>query len=308
MLYHFRTSLAYRYLEFKTRGLDATPQLASAPHAQCEAHTMLGARDVTMYVLAIKSLLSYVSDLAVVVHSDGTLSEHDRRRVGRHIAGVRFVLPEQADAHAATSLRESPFLLEWRGNDAAYRRLVDVELWRGAAKVIVLDSDVLTNRSPDEVAGWVRSGNKPFLLGQPSGQPLVSPPDRSEHVQAQFLRKVPEISARLQKPSSFLQGATAGFCGYFNEISLTSIERGLQTALDLGLPMHQWGGDQCLVIYLLSIGGAERLPVDRYINFEPSIRASAEQAAMIHFYGTHRFHGLVYPRLAAACVRRLRSL
>jgi hypothetical protein len=69
--------------------------------------------------------------------------------------------------------------------------------------------------------------------------------------------------------------------------------------------MHQWGGDRCLVIYLLSLGGGERLPESRYINFEPSIYAQAEHAAIIHFYGTHRFHRLLYPQLAENCVRRL---
>jgi hypothetical protein len=305
MFYHLRSSLAYRYFAWKTRGLDATPPLVADPAAACEVHTMLGTRDVTMYLIAIKSLLACVPELRVVVHSDGSVTEKDRQRVARHIVHLRFIEPAQADARADTSLAAWPLLAEWRKKDAAYRRLMDVELWRAARKVIILDSDVLTNDDPREVADWIRAGTRPFLLGQ-SPRPVLAAAERpASHVQAQFLHRVPEISARLQKPPLFLQGTTAGFCGYIDEISLPLIEAALRTSIDVGLPMHQWGGDQCLVIYLLSIGGGTRLPEDRYINFEPSIRDSADAAAVIHFYGTHRFEAGVYPRLAAACVHRL---
>ncbi len=267
---------------------------------------MLGTKDVTMYILAAKSLLSFADGLAIVVHSDGSLTDADQRRVARHIDGVRFVRYQEADARAAVALRDSPFLSGWREADAAYRRLIDVELWRQTARVIVLDSDVLTHGRPEEVIAWLRGGTRGFLLGQaPTPQPGPTVPQPNEHVQASFLRRVDEISASLGLTNRFLQGTTAGFCGYFDEISLDRVESVLRTALGLGLPMRQWGGDQCLVIYLLSVGKADRLPDRQYINFEPSLAATAIAAKIIHFYGTHRFHGAVYPRLAAAAVRRL---
>jgi hypothetical protein len=199
-------------------------------------------------------------------------------------------------------------LLEWRAVDAAYRRLIDVELCRRAERVIILDSDVLTNAHPQEIADWARRGRKSFLLGQaPTLQAPPVAPSSSEHVQSTFLRKVPDLSRLLGNEPIFLQGTTAGFCGYSHEISLARVEAVLKAALALGLPMAQWGGDQCLVIYLLSVSGAERLDGRKYINFDPAVRAAAQTASIIHFFGTHRFYRLVYPRLAAAAVRRFSS-
>lgn len=306
MLYRLRTSLAYRYFQFTTRALDDTAPLTSDPHAPCEVHTMLRTHDATMYILAIKSLLSYVPELSVVVHSDGSLTHAEVDRVKAHVSGVRFVLHGDADERAAETLRDSPFLLKWRSFDAAYRRLIDVELWRRTEKIIILDSDVLTYRKPQEVVDWIRSGDRPFLLGQPPTHQLAPEANGSEHVQALFRRRVGEVSERLGTEPLFIQGATAGFCGYSRELSLERVEAALKAAIEVGLPMSQWGGDQCLIIYLLSVHGGTLLSSDRYLNFEPSLRNLAEGASMIHFYGTHRFHGLVYPRLAAATIQRLR--
>jgi len=75
MLFQLRSALAYRYFEYRTRGIDRTPPLTSDAASPCEVHTMLGARDVTMYLLAIKSLLTHVPGLSVVVHSDGSLGD-----------------------------------------------------------------------------------------------------------------------------------------------------------------------------------------------------------------------------------------
>jgi hypothetical protein len=306
MLYRFRQAIANRYFQLSTRGLSTTPPLRCYPQAGCEVHTMLGAADVRMYLLAIKSLLSFVHELAVVVHSDGSLSERDLSSIAAHVHGARFIRHDEADRRADASLRESPFLAKWRATDAAYRRLIDIELWRQAGKVLILDADVLTNQEPREVIDWIASGSVPFLLGQPSKSTALSAASHvPEHVQAQFLLHVPQISRHLGVEPRFVQGATAGFCGYFRELDLVRVESALRAAVDLALPMAQWGGDQCLVIYLLSTAGAERLPPDRYVNFEPAVEPTAYQKCIIHFYGTHRFHGLVYPRLAASVVRRL---
>ena len=267
---------------------------------------MLGRHDVTMYLLAAKSLLSFVSKLAVVVHSDGSLTDKDCERVARHIAGVRFVGYQDAERRAQQALGEGSLLAEWRRKDAAYRRLVDVELWRRGEKVIILDSDVLTNREPSEITEWKEHATRPFLLGQSPTSGKTELPSDGAHVQMLFLHKIPEISRLTGYPAHFLQGTTAGCCGYTHEISLPTIESALRASLEVGLPMQQWGGDQCLIIYLLSAGGAERLPEDSYLNFEPRLKDAATRAKIVHFYGTHRFHGLVYPRLAAETVRRLR--
>jgi hypothetical protein len=164
MLYRLRQSVAYRYFQLSTRRLNETPPLQAASNAACEIHTMVGAADVWMYILAIKSLLSYLPQVAVVVHSDGTITERDRRAIAAHVQGARFVQHAAADERAAARLRGLPFLDKWRRADAAYRRLIDIELWREADRIIILDADVLTHREPREVLEWIERGTTPFLL------------------------------------------------------------------------------------------------------------------------------------------------
>src|SRR5262249_352465 len=156
-----------------------------------------------------------------------------------------------------------------------YRRLIDFELWRERRRVMILDADVLVNRGAGELTEWVRNGHCPFLLGQP-GVPLGdAPPGPHDHLQLHFYYRVPQLSELLHLEPSFAQGTTSGFCGYTTELSLDRVEDALDGALRLGLPMEQWGGEQCLVIYLLSTAGAQRLPSDRYFNFDPAVASRA---------------------------------
>ena len=50
-----------------------------------------------------------------------------------------------------------------------------------------------------------------------------------------------------------------------------------------------WGGDQCVIIYLLSAAGAIRLDPGRYLIFFPDCVGRLGEAAVVHFLGTYRF-------------------
>src|SRR6187401_3417695 len=113
MFYQLKSALAYRLFGLMARGLDETPALSSALTSPCEVHTMLGTRDVTMYLLAVKSLLSHV-DVTVVIHSDGSLSSADVARISRHVRGVTFVDHEAANERAQSQLQARPLLAKWR--------------------------------------------------------------------------------------------------------------------------------------------------------------------------------------------------
>lgn len=308
-LNHALFSLNHRVFSWRTRAIHDTPPIPCDPRAGCEVHTMLGHRDVDLYLVAVKSLLRWSQELAVVVHSDGSLDGSTLDQLRRHVPGVRIIEPPAADERARTMLADRPALLRWRAHDAAYRRLIDVELWRQTSRRIVLDADVLVLREPTEALRWAHAGSTAFLLGQPpddEGRPLARPP-ASAHVQAHFRYAVPNLAARTGLAPRFLQGTTAGFHGCTDELQLDKVERLLEACEAEGLRMTQWGGDQCCIIYLLSAAGAARLDPRRCFNFDPSLAAVADQAEVIHFYGTHRFHGGVYPRLAQSVIREMAS-
>jgi hypothetical protein len=307
MLFRLRQQLLYLHFARRTRAVWSSPPIACVPSAGCEIHTMLGADDLGLYLVAIKSFLHFYPSVQVVVHSDGTLTADATHTLEHHVPNCRIVDRAEADRHAALTLGAGSVLHEWRASYSSARRLIDSELWSRTSKRIIMDSDVLVIRKPVEVIDWILNGRRPFLLGQapvPSAS-IAAPPATSTAVQDRFRAKLDAISDRLGTPPTFLHGATAGFYGCSNELAFARIERLLTACRELGLPMTTWGSEQCVVIYLLSSAGATRLAPPRHVNFGPRYFDAPEQADIVHFYGTYRFHRGIYSRLAAGVVERL---
>src|SRR5205814_3376692 len=119
-------------------------------------------------------------------------------------------------------------------------------------------------------------------------------------VQTVFREKLAQVAQRAGLPARFPQGATAGFYGCERELPLDRVEHVLRACEAEGLPMKQWGADQCVVIYLLEASGATRLIPRLYINFDPSCESLLGQAHAVHFYGTYRYYRHIYTTLAAS--------
>ena len=97
MFFRLRNQLNYARFTHRTRRIHETAPLQCNPDASCEIHTMLGIRDVPMYLIAIKSLLRWYANLAVVVHSDGSLQADTRGMLERHLPGMRYIDAREAD-------------------------------------------------------------------------------------------------------------------------------------------------------------------------------------------------------------------
>jgi hypothetical protein len=299
----------YAYFRFKTRKVYQTPPTPCDPSAGCELHTMLSAQDVPLYLLAVKSLLRFHPALAVVVHSDGTLGEAHELLLRRHVPGCRFIPADKAHDLAARSLGTDSFLFRCRGFDVHYRRLIDTGLWSVTGKRIIMDADVLVVQEPREVIEWVERGSGPFLMGQdpPRSAPLA-PPGPGAHVQYVFKYRLKELAESLGWPAKFQAGATAGFYGCTGEeLELGKVERLVRACLDMGMPLHHWGSDQCMVVYLLSIAEPRHLSPEHYFNYLPAFADKVAGAHLVHFIGSFRFDRNLYTRRAAEVVRQLMS-
>ena len=268
---------------------------------------MVSERDLRLYVIAVKSLLRFCPPMSVIVHSDGTLTRESIDRLKRHIPGCQIVDAPDADARAAATLGSNSLLSRYRCIDVSYRRLIDSELWTTTRKRIMMDSDVLVLRRPARLIEWILGEHQPFLFGNPEPHttvPTVTDSAR-EHVQTIFRSRLPEISDALGRPKVFLQNAGACLYGCTGELGLSQIERLICTALDLGVPMQRWGGEQCVVNYLLATSGATALDPERCVDFHPDNVDAVRNAAIVHFPVTYRFHRNVYARLARGVVRDL---
>jgi hypothetical protein len=270
---------------------------------------MLSARDVPLYLPAIKSFLRFYSRVAVLVHSDGSLREPHVRLLQAHVPGIRIILPAEADTRARDMLGSNSFLFRWRAHDASYRRVVDTDLWCSTPKRIIMDADVIVLRRPDEIIAWIEQPGGAFLFGQPPdprASQLTATPGR-KLVQTVFRERVGDLGQRLGLPATFPQGATSGFYGCNGQLSMPRIEQAIRAGEAAGIPMPEWGSEQCIVIYLLAASGATRLNAHRYINYDPACAPLMTDACAVHFYGTYRYHRHVYTRLAANVVSELQT-
>jgi hypothetical protein len=302
--------LNYKIFRTYTGGIRLSPPIPCYADASCEIHTMLSKRDLPLYVVAIKSFLRFYRAVSVVVHSDGTLDATCESILRRHIPGCRIISYQDADRRAMDRLGTDSALHRCRSYDVSYRRLVDTELWGRTPSRIIMDADILVVNEPVEVISWIEGGpgSVPFLMGQPprtSCETGVSSENTPRHIQTIFKEKLELLGLQLGEVALFLDGTTGGFYGSNGQLSLEKIEMLLQASEKLGIPMTEWGGEQCMVIYLLSCAGAKRLEPERYFNFFPDQMRKIERATLIHFIGSDRFYRHVYSKTAAEVVRQM---
>jgi hypothetical protein len=269
---------------------------------------MLGHAELQMYLVGIKSFLRFQPFAQVAAHSDGTLTSDDEALLRRHAPGIRVIGTAEADDRARKEL--NPFLNEWRARDASWRRVIDTELWCETPRRMIIDSDILTVRQPGAVLDWIKGGGgtRPLLFGATDPLPAGPIPEGTgtRHIQSIFRERLVEFANRAVGPPVFYQGGTSGYYGCTRELSLAEIERLIKAGLAAGIPMSEWGGEQCLVVYVLSTSDPIRLDVRNYFNFSPEVLDRLNEVAVAHFYGTFRHYRGVYSRLAAGVVRDLR--
>lgn len=108
-----------------------------------------GHAQADMGVWASWSVLRFLPEARLCVHSDGTLTEADRARWARVVPGARFVSRAEADALCAARLRPRFALLRrWRDAHLLALKLVDGHLLAEADHVLVMDTDVLCFQPP----------------------------------------------------------------------------------------------------------------------------------------------------------------
>lgn len=309
MFYRLRKRLNTVRFWVAARGVYDTPSTPCDPAADCTIHTMLGQADLLMYLVAIKSFLRFRPVARVAAHSDGSLRPEHEALLRKHVPGIRVISTTEANERAKKEL--NPFLAEWRARDASWRRLIDTELWCETHRRMIIDSDILTIRRPDAVLEWIadKDGTRPLMFGATDSLPAGPIPEGTGRrpIQNVFRERLAQFAKEANGPAEFYQGGTSGYYGCRREISLAEIERLIRAGLAAGVPMAEWGGEQCLVVYRLSTSDPIRLNVRKYFNFAPEAMDRLNEVAVAHFYGTFRFCRGVYSRLAAEVVHDLKQ-
>ncbi|NWO05212.1 MAG: hypothetical protein HLX50_05790 [Alteromonadaceae bacterium] len=272
--------------------------------ASTELHMLTCVYDLDMAVAALKSLLRFKPPLAVVIHGDRTLNESHRAFLQTQIPGCRVILLSEADRAFATD----PELAELRANipgrftlPNGYERqcaawalkVLDFRTLARTDKVLVLDSDTLFLRAPDELLAWIASDGQRAFHSAPNA------PNRQLSGEI-----IAEGFSSVNYPPAF----NGGLFGYSRSV----VTRELILDVLHTLMVHpQWPlyGDEC--IWRLILGGVpgdvlpfNRYPLLDYVGAENTHRVNFDEAAYVHFIVKHR--GGCYQRIAKRVLKDMR--
>jgi hypothetical protein len=263
----------------KTRALRVNPQ------ADVEIHTVLCHRDVDMFLVAAKSLLRFCSDVAVVVHDDGTLHAADATAIVEHLPGARVIDRPAADRRMEGILRAHPACREYRCRRPQSFQLFDYCLLGDREKVLSLDSDVIFVREPLEIVEWLAASRRYVVFNQERGGTKVG---------RELIRRGIPCHGTLN----------SGVLGFFTGIvDLDLVEDCLHTLR--GMPKSDYA--QGYLDICLERSGLEARPLDpeRYLVYMGQGSDELEDVAMVHFIGYLRFAQLFYARFALALMADL---
>ncbi len=233
------------------------------PNASTEIHLVTCRKDFTMAILAIKSLLRFVPNLAVVIHGDESLDEQSISVICRCIPGVRIITyddaiqiqPEDFDIIGLRNQVAGLFCL-----DSSYKRqkkawalkIFDFHLFSNSQQIIVLDSDTIFLKRPDEIIEWIENPDAPAFYAIPENQNL----------------KIPEsIYSKVFPRARIIHSFNGGLLGFNKkDISLDDLITLTQTLINH--PEVSIYGDECVWRFAYSHISSTPLPFNSYPLFE----------------------------------------
>jgi hypothetical protein len=264
--------------------------------------SMIGTVALLPYLVAVKSLWSQLRRGRVAIMDDGTLTAQDRAILAHHCGDPEFI-------HAA-GVETSPFP---QGN--SWERFLTILDRRQSEYWLQLDSDTVTLGPVPEVEAAI-ARNRSFLLlgciGAEIGPLPLSDfvrtfyPDGSpdDHVQKRVESRLDSIG---EGPDwKYVRGCSGftGFSAYGGGRPLAAAFLAAMTKIIGAEDLDSWGTEQIASNFQLANEPAVTcLPYSRYLNYwaEPW----SEEAAFIHFVGTHRHHGNAYIEASRAAIARL---
>lgn len=296
MFYRVRQNATKSWFNFQCRGiLDTAPIIADKQRVTVVS--MVSHRDLTMYLVAIKSFLGFLGNAQIVVLNDGTLTAADIGIINRHIVPVEIISIQQV------KLGRCP-------KGGCWERLLFISEIVEQTYVIQIDSDTITSDEISEVISCVQH-NRSFVLGTGMGRNIVSVEEISERMKlldSNYVQVVAEKclgNLRSEEPLRYVRGC-AGFSGFakasFNRLRVEEFSQSME--LLVAKKWFDWGSEQVASnFFIANSTGACVLPQPKYVNFSPEI--PYEESSFLHFIGPTRFKSGVYSKQARRIVQKL---
>ncbi|MEJ2688187.1 MAG: hypothetical protein P8124_13575 [Gammaproteobacteria bacterium] len=298
-MFHKLNDKMRRFLfALSTRSVLVSPPMRPDAQSDLTILSMVQHKDVPLYLLAIKSFARYLPPGRCCVIDDGSLTEHDKAVLRRHVRGVEITPLDRYRSPAC------PVGGTWE------RLLAIAELVQDHY-LIQLDADTLTVGPIDEVAACVADGAA-FALGTWDRQDLETMAFRSAEARPRLQAGGSHVQLHAEAHLEDLNGAGAmkyvrgcsGFAGFpkgsFNRAFIEDVSTQMTAAI--GSKWHEWGSEQVMSnIVLANIPGARVLPHPKYGNCQKM----TAQTAFVHFIGPCRFTDGRYAEMGRQVVREL---
>lgn len=150
--YKFKQMRAAKLRErFRPRAFEL-PQIPAPDSVKVEIHMLCGKKQLDMGVWASWSILRFMSNAILYVHSDGTLQDEDYQRWRQVIPNALFISKNEADIVVKSRIASSyPRIYNWRCNNWCGGQVIDIHLFGQSDRLISMDSDVLCFKEPIEL-------------------------------------------------------------------------------------------------------------------------------------------------------------
>lgn len=150
-----------------------TPPIPCSATAKVEVHVVTCKRDLYMAVFALKSLLRFYDQLAVVIHGDESFDDKCCQIFLEHIPNCRIISVSVANQFFQTKSELSfyrkklPDLFRLGSEFEQHRKawalkVFDFHVTSKTEKLFVLDSDTLFIQKPDELIDWIENQDSAF--------------------------------------------------------------------------------------------------------------------------------------------------
>ena len=255
----------------------ATERLAPLPPpsgAAVEMHTLCGEKQATMGIWSSWSLLRFLPQGRLVVHSDGSLTEPTVELWRRAVPGLRLVGPEESDAAMAARLGAFPRVLDWSRRYHFGRKLGGFYSTTATPRQAEIDTDTLTFRPPEALVASLAPGGLRMTWNRDERDCYAYPPPLLAEVLGDLLPAPlpPRLNGGYMTSFAFGDDEWATL-----EAALERLERDPRTD-----PLRYWMHQTLLAIVADRLGdGAGPLPDAYDVHGGPT----APDAIMRHYVG-----------------------
>lgn len=144
---------------------------------------VLSQRMMHMGMLTLRSLEFHSErSWAPIIHEDGSLTDADIAELKKHFPDARVIRRSEANAELERVLAEFPACREYRHKHNWFLKNFDAWHYAPHDRYIVIDSDIVFFRRPDQLLRWIDEGQDSLWLMEDTNEKYCMPREEIEEL------------------------------------------------------------------------------------------------------------------------------